>query len=133
MKFPLVSLTLATVHGLAMAEPATLAPLTPMSPEIAKAEREYFSVTAVPTPEGSPMDVSGLEMLPDGKLAVANRRGEIWMVGNPADAAPLWHRWAHGLHEPMGISWRDGWLWATQRPEVTRMKDTDGDGRADVF
>lgn len=133
MKFPLVSLTLAAVHGLAMAEPATLAPLTPMSPEIAKAEREYFSVTAVPTPEGSPMDVSGLEMLPDGKLAVANRRGEIWMVGNPADAAPLWHRWAHGLHEPMGISWRDGWLWATQRPEVTRMKDTDGDGRADVF
>ena len=40
MKFPLVSLTLAAVHGLAMAEPATLAPLTPMSPEIAKAEME---------------------------------------------------------------------------------------------
>ena len=38
-----------------------------------------------------------------------------------------------GLHETLGLSWRDGWLYATQRPEVTRMKDRDGDGRADVF
>ncbi len=115
------------LHGLAFAQ------LGSLTPEIAKAERDYFSVTPVPTPEGFPMDVSGLEMMPDGKLAVANRRGEIWMVTKPADAAPVWKCWAHGLHEPMGISSRDGWLWVTQRPEVSRIKDSDGDGRADVF
>ena len=101
--------------------------------ETIKAEREFYAVTTVPTPSDPPIEVSGLELMPDGKLAVATRRGEIWMVTNPADAAPIWNRWAHGLHEPLGISFRDGWLWATQRPEVTRMKDTDGDGRADVF
>ncbi|MEM7394037.1 MAG: hypothetical protein AAF492_16985, partial [Verrucomicrobiota bacterium] len=34
---------------------------------------------------------------------------------------------------PLGLAWHKGWLYATQRPEVTRMKDVDGDGRADVF
>lgn len=101
--------------------------------ETIKAEREFYAVTTVPTPSDPPIEVSGLELMPDGKLAVATRRGEIWMVTNPADPAPIWKRWAHGLHEPLGISFRDGWLWATQRPEVTRMKDADGDGRADVL
>ena len=40
---------------------------------------------------------------------------------------------ARGLHELLGIHWSDGWLYATQRCEVTRIKDEDGDGRADVF
>ena len=42
-------------------------------------------------------------------------------------------RYAHGLHEVLGLAWKDGWLYATQRCEVTRMKDTDNDGRADIF
>ena len=97
------------------------------------AEREFYKVTAVPTPPEEVLEVSGLELMPDGKLAVATRRGEIWMAANPGDAAPTWSRWAHGLHEPLGISFSNGWMWATQRPEVTRMKDSDGDGRADIF
>ena len=97
------------------------------------AEREFYKVTTVPTPPNEVLEVSGLELMPDGKLAVATRRGEIWMAANPGDAAPTWSRWAHGLHEPLGISFGNGWMWATQRPEVTRMKDSDGDGRADIF
>jgi len=102
-------------------------------PEIAVAERQYYNVTSLPEPAGATLEVSGLEIMPDGKLAVSTRRGEIWMAANPDHAAPQWNRWAHGLHEPLGISWNDGWMWATQRPEVTRMKDTDGDGKADLF
>ena len=40
-------------------------------------EREYYSVTALPTPPGAVLEVSGLELMPDGRLAVATRRGEI--------------------------------------------------------
>ena len=36
------------------------------------------------------------------------------------------------LHETLGISWKDSYF-MYPRPEVTRMKDRDGDGRADVF
>jgi hypothetical protein len=121
------TLTLALLSGAAIAQNG------PPAADVIKAEREFYNVTTVATPEVPPIEVSGLEMMPDGKLAVATRRGEIWMVTHPETATPLWHRWAHGLHEPLGISYRDGWLWATQRPEVTRMKDVDGDGRADVF
>ncbi len=37
------------------------------------------------------------------------------------------------MHEILGLGWRDGWLYATIRYEVLRMKDEDGDGRADLF
>ena len=41
--------------------------------------------------------------------------------------------WASGLADTLGLAERDGWLYAVQRGEVTRLKDVDGDGRADVF
>jgi hypothetical protein len=37
------------------------------------------------------------------------------------------------LHEPLGLSFHDGALFTTQRSEVTRLRDTDGDGVADEF
>jgi len=39
---------------------------------------------------------------------------------------------AEGLHEVLGLAWKDGWLYVTQRCEVSRLKDNDQDGRADV-
>ncbi len=124
---PVISFALAALGTLAYGQEG------PAAADLAKAERAYYPVTSVPVPAGEVLEVSGLEMMPDGKLAVATRRGEIWMAAEPGSAAPSWQRWAQGLHEPLGISFSDGWVWATQRPEVTRMKDVDGDGRADLF
>ena len=42
-------------------------------------------------------------------------------------------QFASGLHEVLGLTTKDGWIYATQRAEETRMKDLDGDRRADVF
>ena len=42
-------------------------------------------------------------------------------------------RFAHGLHETLTLAERDGWLYTTQRSDVSRMRDTDGDGEADLF
>ena len=33
----------------------------------------------------------------------------------------------------LGLAQKDGWLYVTQRPDVSRIKDTDGDGKADTF
>jgi len=33
----------------------------------------------------------------------------------------------------LGLAYKDGWLYATQRPELTRIKDSKGTGRADTF
>jgi glucose/arabinose dehydrogenase len=98
------------------------------------AEAEAYPITTLRTPPDTLFEVGAVELLPDRKIAVATRRGEVWIAsGGYEGAAPEWTLFARYLHEPLGLSWHDGWLYAVQRPEVTRMKDEDGDGRADVF
>jgi len=99
-------------------------------------ENDYYVITTFELPEGEVIEACGFQRMPDGKLAVCSRRGDIFMISDPlaenvsADQVQIY---ARGLHEPLSLAERDGWLYATQRPEVTRMKDTDGDGQADVF
>lgn len=96
-------------------------------------EADFYPVRTFEIPEEAFLEVGALEWIPDGHLAVATRRGEIWLVGDPAGKAPTWKRFAHGLHEVLGLAWKDGWLYVTQRPEVSRLRDTSSDGIADVF
>ncbi|MBT5915905.1 MAG: hypothetical protein HOH60_06090 [Opitutae bacterium] len=98
-------------------------------------ESDYYPITTIPLPEGEVIEVSGIDILPGNKVAIASRRGDIF-VGEDIfgeEPNPKWTLFARGLHEVLGIAWKDGWLYATQRPEVSRIKDSDGDGRADVF
>ncbi|MFO0867638.1 MAG: hypothetical protein U0935_01700 [Pirellulales bacterium] len=99
-------------------------------------EDDYYRITSLPIPEGVVLEVGALEWLPDGRLAASSRRGEIWLIENPAADPPAqarFTRFAHGLHEVLGLAWRDGWLYVTQRGEVSRLKDVDQDGQADLF
>ncbi|HMF15155.1 MAG TPA: hypothetical protein VKE94_22725, partial [Gemmataceae bacterium] len=42
-------------------------------------------------------------------------------------------RYARSLHEVLGLAAKDGWLYASERGDLIRMKDTKGTGRADLF
>ncbi|MEO8620058.1 MAG: plastocyanin/azurin family copper-binding protein [bacterium] len=93
-------------------------------------------MSSVPIPENVVLEVGGLETLPDGRLAIATRRGEVWLVENPGGlkgGRPHFTRFAQGLHEALGLSYRDGALYTSQRSELTRLRDTDGDGKADRY
>lgn len=97
-----------------------------------------YSITTYDLPADLKFEVSGLAVLPDGKLAVAIRKGEIWILDHPeAEPADLdkvgFRRFASGLHEPLGLSFHAGALYASQRSEVTRIRDTDGNGEADEY
>jgi len=85
--------------------------------------------------DGLTLEVSGLDFMPDGKLAVAIRKGEVWLLDGvlgPPDQV-RYALFASGLHEPLGLL-RDGdSLLVTQRTEVTRLRDTNGDGVADEY
>ncbi|MCM2371303.1 DUF7133 domain-containing protein [Aporhodopirellula aestuarii] len=99
-------------------------------------EEDYYRITRFELPPDEVIEACGFQRMPDDKLAVCSRRGDIFMITDPlaetvtADQVKVF---ARGLHEPLSLAERDGWLYATQRPEVTRMRDTDGDGLADVF
>src|SRR5688500_10955370 len=89
-------------------------------------------------PPGLKMEASGLAVLPDGRVAIAVRKGEIWLLENPSDnvAHPErveFTRFASGLHEPLGLTWHEGALYTTQRGEVTRVRDLDRNGTADSY
>ena len=101
------------------------------------AEREaaYYRIVNVPLPEGVYLEAGSFVSLPDGRLAVGTRRGEILLVSGLMDEhpRPTVHRFASGLDEVLGLAHRDGAFYATHATEVTRITDTNGDGRADRF
>ncbi len=99
-------------------------------------EADYYPITTFEIPEGVVLEAGAFQLLPDGKLAVSSRRGEVWLITDPLAKevrASQFQRFAHGLHEVLGLAQRDGWLYVTQRCDVSRIKDTDGDGVADLF
>ena len=99
-------------------------------------EAAYYKIITLPIPPGITLEAGALQVMPDGKLAVSTRFGDIYMVEGAFQDPPVqakFHLYASGLHEVLGLALRDGWLYCTQRGEVTRMKDLNGDGRADLF
>ncbi len=99
-------------------------------------ESDFYEIKTVPIPEGIVLGVGGMALLPNDKLAVSTRRGEVWTISDPYmkdGLPPDFKLFARGLHEPLGLAYRDGALYAAQRPELTRLKDLDGDGEADEY
>jgi hypothetical protein len=132
-------------------------PVPPTGPE-----DEYYQIVQLAIPQDLVLEVSGLEVMPDGRPIIGTRRGDIYIVDNayaqPAPATvpaagiskkatkpsvndehPLinnqakFTRWATGLHEIMGLAQRDGWVYASQRGEITRLKDASHCGHADTY
>ena len=90
---------------------------------------EHFTFENIATPPGMDPQVGAMDRMPDGRIAVAFHRGEV-MFYNPADGS--WKLLATGLQEPLGmLAEADGSVLVMQRAELTRLKDTDGDGSAD--
>lgn len=99
---------------------------------------DYYRVTTYDLPAGLNLEASGIAVMPDGRLAVGIRKGEVWILEHPlAEPATAervgFQRFASGMHEVLGLAWHDGALYATQRSEVTRLRDIDGDGVADEY
>ncbi|WP_116105668.1 plastocyanin/azurin family copper-binding protein [Lewinella sp. IMCC34191] len=100
---------------------------------VAQEERDYYQITKVNIPEDIKLEVGGMDFMDDGALAVTTRRGEVWIIDNPADENPDYRLFARGLHEPLGLTIHDGAIYVAQRGEVTKLGDRDGDGTADVY
>ena len=99
-------------------------------------EADYYRIIPFDIPPHVNLEAGGIELMPDGKLAISTRRGDIYLVSEPFTDPPensLWKKYAEGLHEVLGIHAVGDSLLATQRCELTRLTDEDGDGRADRF
>ncbi len=101
----------------------------------AGAEAAYYRIVELPLPRELALEAGSFCTLPDGRLAIGTRRGEILLVAGAFDERPELRitTFASGLDEVLGLGERDGALYATQQTELTRITDRDGDGRADRF
>ncbi|MCK6445939.1 MAG: DUF1080 domain-containing protein [Planctomycetes bacterium] len=129
----------APVHA---ATPVALALLAFSAPDAAAApaqvadvdESAYYSVDYLVPPDGSRVEVGGMDFLPDGRLVVSTRRGQVWLVSNPLAADPKdakFALFAEGLQEGLGLRVVDGKIHLVQRSELSVLSDTDGDDRCD--
>ena len=90
-----------------------------------------YIVETIKMPAGLTSETGALAFLPNGNLVASFTRGEI-MIYNTFKKT--WKLFAEGLHDPLGIYVVSNTeLLIMQRPELTRVKDTDGDGSADLY
>ncbi|MCE9594345.1 MAG: DUF1080 domain-containing protein [Planctomycetes bacterium] len=97
-------------------------------------ESAYYRVDYLTPPDGARVEVGGMDFLPDGRLVVSTRRGQVWLVSNPLAADPRdakFQLFAEGLQEGLGLSVIDGAIYLLQRSELSILRDTDGDDRCD--
>lgn len=103
-------------------------------PTQAEREAPYYRVVTYDAPKDLKLEISGMAMMPDGRMAVAIRKGEIWLIENPGDPAKArYKQFATGLHEPLGLAYRQGMFYTVQRTELTRIRDFDADDVADEY
>mgnify|MGYP002621838534 CR=1 FL=1 len=102
----------------------------------AGAPTESRSKNWKPAPEGLALEISGMTFLADGRLAVAIRKGDVWILDGVYDDPPsnvTYQKFATALHEPLGLLAHNGDLYTAQRSELTRLRDVDGDDVADEY
>lgn len=105
--------------------------LTLLAVGISTAEHPAFKVESIKIEAGKDRQVGGIDILPNGKIAAAFHDGEIRFY-DPENKA--WSVFASGLHEPLGLVAEDNnTVTVVQRPELTKISDTDGDGVADTY
>lgn len=101
----------------------------------AEQESKYYKIVDIPIPETMAIEAGSFEVMPDGQLAIGTRRGDILLATGVFEEhpEPIFRRYASGLDELLGLAYRDDAFWVTQQTEVSRIRDLDGDGRADDF
>jgi hypothetical protein len=98
-------------------------------------EREYYPIVSIPLPKDTVIEAGAFAVLPDQRVAVGTRHGEIFLIDG-VDAPkpnPSFDRFASGLDEIFGLTWQDNAFRVTQSCELTRVSDASGDGVADRF
>ncbi|MFH5832864.1 hypothetical protein [Halalkalibaculum sp. DA384] len=90
-----------------------------------------YSVETIETPEGLSVETGGLDFLPDGRLVGCFRRGEVMTYD---EETKEWDLFAYGLQDPLWIkAVSNHEVLVMQRAELTRITDTDQDGKADLY
>ena len=78
---------------------------------------------------------AGFDFFADGRAAVCTAQGEVWVVSGIDDKLDKlsWRRFASGLFQPLGLRIVRGEIYVMGRDQITRLRDLNGDGEADLY
>ncbi len=100
--------------------------------------RDAYVVDDIALPFANPwrrnVRLCDIAFFKDGTAVVSTFDGDVWLVRGLAEkSGPVrWKRFASGLHEPMSLAIRDEQIYVLDRNGIWRLRDTDGNGEADV-
>ena len=97
-----------------------------------------FAVDTLTIPYENPFKAlffcTGVDVLPDSRIAVCTCHGDVWLVTvDEAKAECRWQRYATGLYQPLGLKVVDKKVVVLERGQLTRLHDNNGDGEADFY
>lgn len=88
-----------------------------------------YKIVTIETPKDVRFHATGLDTDKNGVVYVATRFGEVWKYEKDQ-----WSKFAEGFHEPTGLLLDDdGSVLVAQKPEYTKLLDTNSDGVADEY
>ena len=99
---------------------------------------DAYVVDDIPLPVENPwrrnVRPGDIQFLADGTGVVITLDGDVWLAKglHGKDGVVTWTRFTSGLHEPLTLAIRDGQIYAFDRNGIWRLRDTNGDGEADV-
>ena len=99
----------------------------------AEKEAEFYKIVDIPIPKDIKLEVGGLALTDGDKLGVSTRRGEVWLLDKPYSNTPKYSLYARGLHEALGLAYKNNGFYLAQRGELTRLDDKNKDGIADSY
>jgi glucose/arabinose dehydrogenase/cytochrome c551/c552 len=97
-----------------------------------------FVVDDVALPLDNPwrrnLRLGDIQFLKDGTGVGVTLDGDVWLIRGLAGSSGTvrWRRFASGLHEPLTAAIRDDQIFVFDRNGIWRLRDTNGDGEADV-
>ncbi|MBY0229253.1 MAG: hypothetical protein K2W96_08255, partial [Gemmataceae bacterium] len=69
---------------------------------------------------------TGLDFLPDGRIALCTCHGDVWLVAFDDKLEKVrWKRYATGLYQPLGLKVVDGKIVVLERGQLTRLHGKD--------
>jgi cytochrome c2 len=100
--------------------------------------KDAFVVDDIGLPVDNPWHRSvrpgDIQFLKDGIGALVTLDGDVWLVRGLTEGSRVatWRRFASGLHEPLTLAIRDEQIYVFDRNGIWCLRDTNGDGEADV-
>ena len=107
--------------------------------EVSKATTQPYVLDTITVPEENPwhswMRFGGLDFFSDGRAAISTWSGDVWIVSGIDDKLEklTWKRYATGLFQSLGLKIVDDTVYVLGRDQITRLKDTNNDGEADLY